>query len=290
MVNDIAEASLEGTEGRDNPMRLLRYHSPFLSSRSERVLKIYLFRSFTIITIFLSVLLIGCAENKALLNKKSQALEDLGNSLIQKGDLRGGLEKLLEANKLDPENADIHNELGLAYRDLEAYKKSLVHFKKALALKPKFSEAQNNLGTLYLLLKEWDLALDCFQKAVSDILYKTPHYAYNNMGLAYYNKGTYQKAIKNYQKALQSFPSYSLCYENLARSYEVTNQWEPAIEAYKKSIYYEPNYATPHFNLARLYMRFNRNDEAAKELKLTIEIDPKGFYGNEAKKLLKGIQ
>jgi len=243
-----------------------------------------------LVLILLSILVIGCAENKALVKRKSQALENLGNSLIQQGDLRGGLEKLLEANKLEPENANIHNELGLAYRDLGAYQKSLVHFKKALALKSKFSEAQNNLGTLYLLLKEWNLALYCFQRAVSDILYKTPHFAYNNMGLAYYNKGNYQEAIENYQKALQSFPSYSLCYENLARSYEVTNQWGSAIEAYKKSIYYAPNYPTPHFNLARLYLRFNQNDEAAKELKLTIEIDPKGFYGNEANRLLKGIQ
>lgn len=265
-------------------------HMPFLSPLNSRLLIRCLYRSVTVTSIFLCVLLIGCAGNKTLLNKKSQALQNMGNSLIQEGDLRGGLEKLLEANKLDPENPDIHNELGLVYRDLEAYQKSLVHFKKALALKPNFSEAQNNLGTLYLILKEWDLAIGCFQKAVSNLLYKTPHYAYNNMGLAYYNKGNYQKAIENYQKALQSFPSYSLCYENLARSYEATNQWESAIEAYKESIDYAPNYPMPHFNLARLYLRLNRNDEAVKELNLTIEIDPKGFYGNEAKKLLKGIQ
>ena len=271
-------------------MRLLRCHSPLLSSCRTRLFTIDLFRAFTIITIFLSVLLAGCTANKTSLKKKSQALERLGNSLIQQGDLRGGLEKLLEANKLEPENANIHNELGLVYRDLEAYQQSLIHFKKALALKSKFSEAQNNLGTLYLLLKEWNLALDCFQKAVSDILYKTPHFAYNNMGLAYYNKGNYQKAIESYQKALQTFPSYSLCYENLARTYEATNQWGLAIEAYKQSINYAPNYPTPHFNLARLYLQFNRNDEAVKELKVTIEIDPKGFYANEANRLLKSIE
>lgn len=243
-----------------------------------------------IITIFLSILLIGCAGNRSLVKKKSQALEDLGNSLIQQGDLRGGLEKLIEASKLDPENANIHNELGLVYRDLGAYQKALVHFKKALALRSKFSEAQNNLGTLYLLEKKWDLAIDCFQRAVSDILYRTPHFAYNNMGLAYYRKGNYKTAIENYQKALRLFPSYSRCYENLARTYEAINRWESAIEAYKKSIDYAPDYPTPHLNLARLYLKLNRSDEAAKELNKTIEIDPKGRYGNEAKQLIKGME
>ena len=290
-MNESARPLSERKEKRDNFMRLLlRCCSPLPSSRSARLFTIELLRSFIIISIFLFVLFPGCTASKTSLKKKSQALENLGNSLIQQGDLRGGLEKLLEANKLDPENANIHNELGLVYRDFGAYQKSLIHFKKALALKSKFSEAQNNLGTLYLLLKEWNLALDCFQKAVSDILYKTPHFAFNNMGLAYYNKGNYQKAIESYQKALRLFPSYSLCYENLARSYEVTNQWGLAIEAYKKSIYYAPNYPMSHFNLARLYLQFNRNDEAAKELKLTIEIDPKGFYGSEANRLLRDIQ
>ena len=243
-----------------------------------------------LVLILLSILVTGCAENKALVKTKSQALENLGNSLIQQGDLRGGLEKLLQASRLDPENANIHNGLGLAYRDLGIYEKSIVHFKRALALRPEFPEAQNNLGTLYLLLKKWNLALDCFQKAVSDILYRTPHFAYNNMGLVYYNKGDYQKAIENYQKALKFFPSYSLCYENLALAYEAIKSFQAAIESYKKSIYHAPNYPTSHLYLARLYMRLDRNDEAVRELKLTIQIDPEGPYGNGAKRLLEGIE
>jgi len=166
----------------------------------------------------------------------------------------------------------------------------MLHFKRALALQPEFPEAQNNLGTLYLLLKEWDLAIERFQRAVNDILYRTPHFAYNNMGLAYYNKGGYQKAIENYQKALRSFPSYSLCHENLARAYEATDSFQAAIESYNKSISYAPNYPTSHFNLARLFLRLNRKEEAAKELMLTMEIDPEGPYGSEAKGLLKDIE
>jgi len=248
-------------------------------------------RTIAIPTIILFCLVCtGCAANKVATRKRVQALEDLGNSLMQQGNLREGLEKLLEASRLDPENANIHNGLGLAYRDLGVYEKSIVHFKRALALRPEFPEAQNNLGTLYLLLREWDLALDCFQRAVSDILYRTPHFSYNNIGLAYYNKGDYQKAIENYQKALRSFPAYSLCYENLARAYEAINSFQAAIESYDKSITYAPNYPTPHLYLARLFLRLDRNEEAARELKLTMEIDPEGPYGNEAKRLLKDIE
>ena len=243
-----------------------------------------------LIVSFLAIFLIGCAENSALIRKKSLALENLGNSLIQQGDLRAGLVKLIEASKLDPENANMHNELGLAYRNLRAYPKSLMHFKKALFLKPDFSEAYNNLGTLYILMREWDLAIESFQIAINNILYKTPYFAYNNMGLVYYNKGDYQKAIENFKAAIQLFPEYSLCYENLARAYEAINNWEFAIKAYKKSIDYDAVYPVSHLYLARLYLKLNRANDAVRELKLTIELDPKGRYGEEARRLLKQIK
>ena len=242
-----------------------------------------------VIASVLAIFLIGCAENSELIRKKSLALKNLGNSLIQQGDLRAGLGKLIEASKLDPENASIHNELGLAYSNIRAFQKSMIHFNEALKLQPDFPEAYNNLGTLYLLLKKWDLAIDCFRKASSYLLYKTPHFSQNNMGLAYHNKGDYQKAIEHYQKAIELFPSYSPCYENLARAYEAINKWEPAIEAYEKSIEYDPGYPASHLNLARLYLRLNRANEAVRELKITAEIDPKGRYGMEARRLLNKL-
>lgn len=242
------------------------------------------------LAVLLSILLSGCAGSKSLSKKKSQALENLGNSLIQQGDLRGGLKKLIEASNLDPDNANIHNELGLAYRDLRAFQKSLIHFKKALSFNPDFPEVYNNLGTLYILMREWGLAIECFQKAINYTLYETPHFAYNNMGLVYYNKGDYQKAIENFKEAIVLFPAYSLCYENLARAYEVIKNWELAIDAYKKSIDYDPGYPASHLNLAKLYIKLNRATDAVRELKLTIEIDPKGRYGKEARRLLEQLK
>ena len=86
-----------------------------------------------IITTFISILLIGCAENKTLVKKKAGAREDLGLSYIRQGNLKAGLEHLIEAAKLDPQNGNIQHELALTYKDLGIYGEALVHFKKALA-------------------------------------------------------------------------------------------------------------------------------------------------------------
>jgi tetratricopeptide (TPR) repeat protein len=234
--------------------------------------------------------LTGCAGTHEATNKKTEALQRLGTSLVQQGNLRAGLEKLLEAEELDPTNSAIHHELALVYRDLGEFQLSLNHFKKALELRPEFPQAWNNMGTVYLLLRQWDQAINCFQTAVGDILYRTPHYAYNNLGFAYLKKEQYQKAIANFQKALKFAPFFTPAQTNLGLALERMNRWEEAVDTYEKAISMDPEYPAAHFHLGRLYMKFNRNAQAAEELHQVIKLDPRGRLAQESRKLLDSMR
>jgi tetratricopeptide (TPR) repeat protein len=240
------------------------------------------------VLILLSFVFTDCSGSRvAAEREKARAMEDLGISLVRKGNLRGGLVHLREAVALDPKNADLHHSLALVYRDLGEYQLSLNHFNKCLELKPDFPEAQNNLGILYVRLREWGTAITWFQKAADNILYKTPHFAYHNIGSVYFHKGEYQKAIENYQLAIQSFPAYGEAYFNMACAYEAINRWEEAIFAYERTIDTYPEHPAAHLNLGKLYLKLSRKDEGEKELRMTIEVDPKGPFAREAKQVLK---
>ncbi|MBN1849534.1 MAG: tetratricopeptide repeat protein [Deltaproteobacteria bacterium] len=232
----------------------------------------------------------GCAGNQAAINEKAKATEQLGISHYRQGNLREALRYLLQAKDLDPENPDVHHALALVYRDLNEYDASLTHFEIALNLRPRFPEAWNNLGILYGLLEKWDLAIDAFQKAVNDILFKTPDIAYNNMGLAYYHKGDYKQAIKSYQKAIEIFPSYAICHANLGLAYEALNQWEQAIEAYKSSIRYDGTNPAPYLRLGDLYDRLGKEADAVSILKKFLGLVKEGPGVAEVQELLKRIQ
>jgi type IV pilus assembly protein PilF len=246
--------------------------------------------TYVLLLISLVLSLQGCAGSQSASKEKAGALRNLGSSLVQEGNLRAGLEKLLEAVELDPTDSDTHHELARVYRDLEEYRLSLDHFKKALRLRPDFPEALNNMGTVYLKLRQWDPAIDCFQQAGGNLLYKTPHYAYNNLGLAYFGKGEYWKAIASYQKSLKLAPAYSPAHTNLGLALERIKRWEAAMAAYEKAIEVDPDYAPAHFNLGRLHLKFNRSAEAAEELRQTIRIDPRSPFAHEAKRLLNEIR
>jgi len=239
--------------------------------------------------ILLSSLYAGCAGSTKAEKKSSAALEDMGRSLVMQGKMREGLSYFLKAAKVDTKNPDLEHKLALVYMDLGEYALSLQHFKKAIDLKPNFSDAINNMGTLYSRMKEWDKALGCFQQAISNIEYQTPHYAYHNMGLVYFYKGDYTSAIENYQKALKQAPSYVNVYYDLASAYIALNRFEDAVEVYKKAASLSPQSMQANFGLARLYIKMNKKQEAIDELKEIIESDPRSQSAKDANQLLEDL-
>ena len=138
----------------------------------------------------------GCATtDPAVVKRKAEAQEQLGNSLLRDGRYRDALKELLEASKLEPDSPYIHFSIGTAYQGVREYEKSIMPLKKAVQLKPDYSDAWNNLGFSYAALRKYDMTIDCFKKAENDILYRTRHITYENMGAAYHSKGDYKKAI-----------------------------------------------------------------------------------------------
>jgi len=245
-----------------------------------------------LIPFLLFLMLTACAGDQAAIikkQKKVEALQQLGMAHAAEGNLRKGIAKLLEAVKLEPDNAELNHQTAVVLRNLGEYKLSLKYFERALALQPKYPEARNNLGTLYLVMGKWDKAIACFKEAVSDILYNTPQFAYNNMGYAYFKKGDYDKAIENYKRALKASPSYTLCYANLALAYEAKGEFNEAVVYYRKGILYFPKDAAAHLGLANVLLKQGKKKEAKEELNLTIWADPTGPQAKEAREMLKRI-
>jgi tetratricopeptide (TPR) repeat protein len=196
---------------------------------------------------------------------------------------------LQEAAELNPDDPDIQRELGLAYRDLDQLGLAERHLRRALSLRSDFPEADNDLGTVYARQGKWDQALAQFQKVADNILYRTPHIAYNNIGSVYFHQGEYQRAIQNYRRAIQLAPRYSDAYFNLAAVYEQMGRLDESIEAYLNAIDADPNNPAPYFRLGRLYYQNNMKREAAKALEQFLQIVPDGPYADQARRMLAGI-
>jgi Tfp pilus assembly protein PilF len=234
--------------------------------------------------------LLGCAQDRAALKKRAEARQSMGFSLIQDGQLEAGLNELIQAAKLDPENAEIQNAIALAYRDLGNTDEAIRHFRNALTLRPDYPDAENNLGTVYLIRREYENAIQHFEKASHSLSYRTPYMAYTNLGYAYHQMGRFQKAIEYYQKAVERNTRYSPAYDNMGLAYEMLGKGDRAADAYRQAIAAAPSSPLPHLHLARLLLKHNLHREAGESLIEVIRLDPQGSYGQEAKRLLDEIR
>lgn len=80
------------------------------------------------------------------------AAYERARTLIAAKDWAGAVTALAEADKLQPNNADVQNLLGYSNRKLGNLDKALLHYANAIKLDPKHLGAHEYLGEAYLLL------------------------------------------------------------------------------------------------------------------------------------------
>jgi Flp pilus assembly protein TadD len=74
-----------------------------------------------------------------------------GRAAIESRDWETAIKSLTAADKRTPDNADINNLLGFAYRNAGKLKAAIGHYQKALKLDPRHRGAHEYIGEAYLL-------------------------------------------------------------------------------------------------------------------------------------------
>ena len=150
----------------------------------------------------------GTAEGK---RTQARALVEEGKELYRTDLDERAIERFLEAIKLDPESAEAHFRLGLAYDAMgqeqeaeESYKKSIELYKKYLEDNNKDAEAHYNLGQAYAGRHFYSEAVREYRQATklkdddSDMFY--------DLGTALSKLANYDEAVTAFSKSLEIDP------------------------------------------------------------------------------------
>jgi len=124
-----------------------------------------------------------------------------GRTLYEEKRYGEAIDRLEEAIRLDPAQAEAHYYLGLAYFQFTRYMEAVQAFQKALAAKSDYAEAYAALGMAYYQLDQTQEAIKALEKAVN--LDGKLNEARYNLGLAYLADDKKEQALKQYQ-ALQT--------------------------------------------------------------------------------------
>lgn len=222
--------------------------------------------------------------------RQASALKDLGTSYLMEGNTPLAIKTLLQARELNPRDARIHHELGLAYFARGLGVEAEACFKRALELDPTLTEARLNLAGLYISVERYADAIPLLEQTVADPTYKAPDRAYNNLGWCYYQMGRRNDAERAYNQALQLSPRFCHAWYNKGLLYDEDGNMAETFNIWSRAVQYCPDDPSYSLSFGILLMRLNRMEEARTYFQRVAAADPDGGLGQKAREYLQVLR
>jgi tetratricopeptide (TPR) repeat protein len=173
-----------------------------------------------------------------------------------------------------------YNNLGNALGNRQDSLGSIAAYRRAIEVKPDFSDAQSNLGNAlisqYEELKhknkaEAEAKLDEAMEHLSMAVELEPRMAnfHFNYGIGLTDKGRLDEGIKEYQKALEIRGGFADCRNNLANALLKANRPKEALEQALIAVQIN-NSAEAHYNAGSAYHALNDVEHAKKEFETAL--------------------
>lgn len=188
------------------------------------------------------------------------ALHLSGVIRLQSGQPQAAVDILEKAVAADPDNAEIHTNLGTAFAGTGQPAKAVASYRKALTLNPNSANALNNLGYSLMALGQSGEAMERYHQALA--LAPNDINAHNNLGVAYLAQAELDKASDCFKRALDIKPDFAKALRNLGTTLREQGEADKAIATYRKALAISPDDAGLHNDLGYVLMLAGQLDEA----------------------------
>ena len=218
-----------------------------------------------------------------------------GDRHYAEGNLEKSIKEYKNALRLDSENVNVRNSLGVCYGVLKQYDKALSAFEEAIRLAPGEVMAVYNYGLVKLLTGHAEHALDYFLQAESlredvfEIIYQIGKVyvqlnetekglgylkkaealndqssgVYRLMGQCHVEMGEQDEAITALTQAIRINPDDAQALSDLGRQYDLRNEnFDIAVLFCERSTIIEPENGHFHHRMGRLYLKDQKPDLA----------------------------
>ena len=154
----------------------------------------------------------------------------------------------VQALKINPNDAEAHNNLAIAYQAQGKLDEAIREYREALKINPNYAGAHYNLAVAYQAQGKLDEAIREYREALKiNPNYANAHY---NLGITYHAQGKLDEAIREYQEALKTDTNDTDTYYNLGSAYQDQGKLDEAVREYREALKINPNYAAAYYNLA----------------------------------------
>ncbi len=218
--------------------------------------------------ILATLLLSSCASKNDLNVKQAGLYFGAGTQSLMEKQYTEALKNLLVANKLDPENSDILNNLGMAYYFKGEEELAVRSLNSALKINPENSDAKVNLASIHFKNGRIVEAEKIYKNVLKDLTYDKQARTLYNLGLIQLQGNKDYVAAENYfKKSIKEDDNYCPAYHHLGLVQYDRRQFNSALKNFKEaSMGTCFNSPAPHYYQALTLIELRRYDEARVKL------------------------
>lgn len=219
---------------------------------------------------------------------------DKAMELFKEGKYKECIDAFHLVLETEPDNANVYNNLGVAYSCIADFEHAELYFVKALELDSQLAQAYINLSDLYYKAGNLSAAVGTLQRgsyelqdnlAIAHLLARVyiddqrwedaieelervldgepeNYDAYYDLGHVYFELGDYESAISNFETVTEYRQDSELLFYSLAQAYEANNEIDKAISNYLKSIAVNDKFTLAYKKVAILFMARNDFEDA----------------------------
>ena len=180
-------------------------------------------------------------------------------------------EYLDKAMALDPQEPEVHFQLGMVDMRTQKPDSAIAHLEKAVSLKPTSELYLLNLGVAYMQAKKNDKARPVFRRAIAvNNKFVT---AYVLLAQALSSDSLYAAEVE-YRKALELDAKNGAALRGLGFLYQKQSKFPEAVQWYKQSTEADPQNADGWSSLGYAYMGVKMYDDARRNFEKALSLDP----------------
>jgi len=191
---------------------------------------------------------------------------------------------LRQALERDDRLADVHDMLGIIFHTRGNFAQAELHFERALAINPSYTEAALNLAVTYNDRGKYEAARQVYARikgTPGGTLAGLDPFArgkianmHAEVGQAYADAGLPREAIVEYEKAVGLCPQFADLRTRLGTLLCEIHEMPRAREQYEAAVSARPSYVPARIQLGVTLLSLGDSDAAGEEWRRALEIEP----------------
>jgi tetratricopeptide (TPR) repeat protein len=198
---------------------------------------------------------------------------NLGSALGSKGDWDAEVTEEREALRLNPNNDVAHANLGSGLGSKGDWDAEVTEEREALRLNPNNDVAHANLGAALGSKGDWDGEITEEREALR--LNPNNAVAHVFLGIALGSKGDWDAEVTEEREALRLNPNNDVAHANLGVALAWKGDWDGEITEEREALLLNPNNASAHYNLGRGLENKGDVRGAIEEFRAAYELNPR---------------